>query len=256
MTWTRQMNIYLDVDTVGKAVSPLLDVQADSVSRASAGPQFIRGDKFALNLYFRQYSSGAWGGVELSATDEIAFVGKLSSELDDGDSLFSATSFSKVGSGADAYYTATLDLNTAELAAALTGVDPLDITVDCEIQNAVNSERATLQFAATVAEQGYAGSEGVPTDGDPAYPVPGNIVTKICGTEDIVSGADDVTVDISGFSLDAAPAQVLATVQKPSASDLNIFAVVRSVSSTQIVFDLSAAVDSADYDLHWLAIES
>lgn len=254
MTWTRQMNLYLNVDAVGSAGSPLLDVQADAVSPASTGPQFIRGDKFALNIYFRQFSSGAWTGVELGATDAIAFVGKLADELDDGDALFSAVSFSKVGSGTSAYYTATLDLNTSELATALATATSIEIVVDCEVQNADNSERATLQFDATVAEQGYVGTEGVPTEGDPAYPVPANIVTKLCGTESIADAASSVTVDLSSFALATAPSQALLTVEKPSASDLNIFAVVRSRSSTALVVDLSAAVDSANYKLHWLVV--
>jgi hypothetical protein len=254
MTWTKQMNLYLDVNAVGTALSPLLSVEADAVSRAPGKPVFIDNDHFDLNIYLRESISGVWTAVELAATDEIVFAAKVKGSLSAASALFSATSFSEAGTGDDLHYTAALDLNTDELEAALASAATADIVCDCEIQNADNSRRVTLQFEAVAADDAYDGDEGASTAGDPVYPVPENIVTKICDTESIADAASSVTIDISSYALAAAPAQVLATVEKPSSSDLNLFAVVRSRSATEIVIDLSAAVDSANYKLHWLAI--
>lgn len=160
-TFARVISLYVDVTKPG-GLQPLLS--GKSSTEIASSPSFVLGDKFTLALYFREPSSGittASTAIEISGA--IALGAKATADLDATALLFSASSFSAAGESDDLRYEAALNLNTAELAAAMEGADTLDVTIDIEVQNAGNSERLTFQFAAQIKRQALTGTEAGPT---------------------------------------------------------------------------------------------
>jgi len=96
-------------------------------------------------------------------------------------------------------------------------------------------------------------------DGDPiaagaAPENPGIILNNRRGTIDLSSGATSGTLTF-GTAFDAAPSQVLLTVEMPSATGAFIFALCRSRLAASFVWELSGPTPDADHKLHWLALE-
>jgi len=255
MTWTRHLDWYLDFRQLGSASSPLLSVDDDGASSIAQTPVLVQGDAFPLRLYCRERTDDGVDTVEIPSDSAIVLGGKKLSDIGSGPLLFSADSFALVGSGADAYWTADLDLHTANLDDALGTDAQITVRIDIEIQNPANSERQSFQFDVTIRRQAYAG-EGDPDPAEPEYPTPSMLVVKYCGTEAIANGADDHTV--TGLGLDFTPAQCLVSVRKPSQLAANIFATIRddSISDDGFIVDLSAATPSAGYKLDYLIIEA
>ena len=93
--------------------------------------------------------------------------------------LLSATGFSAFNDGDDSGYEADLSINVAAIDAlftALTSGDELVVRCEVLMQNAGATVRMRRHFFATLARKTYA-NEGVPTDGEPAYPAPDAIIT-------------------------------------------------------------------------------
>lgn len=146
-------------------------------------PTFIEADKFPLLLYFRKRSAStgaASAAQELDPTNNIIFACKKTSAITGTTLLFSATGFTKIGSGDDLYYQAMLNLYTPELTAAMTTVVApytLPVRIDIEIQNADNTARSTFQFDALIKKHVYAG-ESNPVPAAPLYPAPSQLMLR------------------------------------------------------------------------------
>ena len=83
-----------------------------------------------------------------------------------------------------------------------------------------------------------------------ATPVP-VISNYYSGSTAISSGASSVTVNLSAYSLTAAPSQAFPSVKVPSGQD-DVFVVGWTATSTALTVQLSAPVDSSAYVLNWL----
>jgi hypothetical protein len=241
--WTRQIDLYINLDSLGRPESPLLTVSADSVSKTTSGPVFVHADKLTLNLHFMRQDAATkqWASQQLANTS-IVFAGKYNSTL-----MFSVTSFTEVESSGEYYYSGTIDLNTSALDTALTTAGKaITVPTDLELQNADNTQRATFQFNSTVNPQNYSGGEGVPESGDPAYPSPSSIVTRNIGTAAMT--AKTKTIDLTSFALDHTPI-VLVTATHPTHT---IFATARAVTSTS--FEIVLSSYESGTEVFWIVI--
>lgn len=160
MSWDRTIDLYLDVAKQATGENPLLSVDGSSW-RAGGLPVFVVGDHLTLRLAFVSFSSGVMSRVEVPAGAAIVFAAKSKADLVTGDVLFAAADFTASGTGETLLYEAQLDLNTAELVAALTTAS-LDVRCDVEVQNADNSRRITLQFDAVARLQVYDDGAALP----------------------------------------------------------------------------------------------
>lgn len=180
------LNLYIDINSPG-ANSNLLNGTSNVL--LATRPNWVSGDKFYLRLWFR--TKGSLGGTSSSYTlqtgSAIVVAGK--SDLTATDALFSATGFTQQTSGSDVYYEALLDLNTAQLATALTSVGSVSVYLDIEVQNSDNSRRLTWRNAITITKQAYAGTEGT-TLGNPPYPASSEVAvnTPAGGLQKCISG--------------------------------------------------------------------
>jgi hypothetical protein len=191
-------DIYLDR---GKPGGQSCVLQGTSCSLAAANHQLIQGDKLRLRIHFRTVAGfgTASTSVTLDAGDVMVLAGKLATTPGAADALFSCSSFVQGASGTDNYYEGVVDLNTTELATALTSVLYVDCSIDIEIQNAANTERLSYRVTVRVHKQAYAGTEGT-TAGSPPYPASGEVAVKsptggmqkeingVWRTKDIVTG--------------------------------------------------------------------
>jgi hypothetical protein len=103
------------------------------------------------------------------------FAAKPSASLDDVTTLFTVSSWTKVGTLEDGtvHYVGELNLHTDEIAGAVT-TEPIQITCDIEVQSAANAQRITYQFTALLNPEAYA-NDADPTPGTQAYPAVGAI---------------------------------------------------------------------------------
>jgi hypothetical protein len=191
-------DIYLDRGKPGGQTCVLNGVSSQALQ---SNHQMLQGDTLRLRIHWR--TAGGYGAVATSVTldagDAMVLAGKLATDPGAVDALFSCATFVQGAAGADNYYEGVLDLNTAELATALTSALYEDCSVDVEIQNAANTERLSYRLTVRVHKQVYAGTEGT-TAGSPPYPAPDSLALKtptggmqkeIAGvwrTKDIVTG--------------------------------------------------------------------
>jgi hypothetical protein len=183
MAWSRIINFYLNVDSLGTASRALLD--GTSSAPLNDDPRLTLGDKHKVRLWFRapQGQSTTSSQVRLDAGSVIVFAAKKTSALNGSILLFSTDTFTEALDGTDYYYEGTVDLATSNSLAAFGASDTsIAITVDVEVQNADNTERVTLQFPAIFRRQGYAGEASV-TPAEPVYPAPSAIVVQAVGQE-------------------------------------------------------------------------
>lgn len=160
-SWERTLDLYLDVAKFASGANPLLAVDGGSV-RANGSPVLIQGDHLTLRLHFCRFSSAGLEIVDLPSGSAIVFAGRARDAIESGDILFAADTFTVSGTGDDLLYSAELDLNTAELDAAIGTDAQLIVRCDVEVQNADNSRRMTLQFDATVRHEVYSEGAAVP----------------------------------------------------------------------------------------------
>ena len=83
-----------------------------------------------------------------------------------------------------------------------------------------------------------------------ATPVPVTS-TYYNGSTSIAAGATSATVDISTYSLTAAPSQIFVSVKVPSGQD-NIFVVSHNATSTAITVQLNGPTSASGCVLNWL----
>lgn len=173
MSWDSAQEIYLNLSQPrGPA---LLASPQDPTD--SPPPTWILGDAFTLRL--RLYSLNGGGQPQqttLAVGDQIFLGGRI--KRGTGDLLFNAQGFTATTDGTDTYYETTVDLNTTELAAALSGRQTLQVLVDIEIQNAANTRRRTLVLVANILAQAYDPADTDPTPGTPEYPAAMSLVLR------------------------------------------------------------------------------
>ncbi|MCX6996520.1 MAG: hypothetical protein NTV49_05420 [Kiritimatiellaeota bacterium] len=176
MSFNLYSDLFLNVAAPGGAAC-LLEGKTSSTRQVK--PSFMQADCFPLNLYFR--TPGTLGSnstaVELAALT-IVLGAKALDDLDAATLLFSASGFVAIGEGDELHYQAVLDLNTAEIVAALGSAKSMTARVNVEVETAGNAQRLTYQFDVTIQAQAY-GGEAAPTPGTPIYPHPSLLLTKV-----------------------------------------------------------------------------
>ena len=159
--------------------NPLIASKTDASPRDTI--RWIPGDHFKLRVHLLnepEQPQQPFIGAQINSGNEIVLNGKNPEALT-GDSYFSATGFTEVESGGQYYYEADLDLNVeAFITAANEGNGgKANVMAELQVQDAGNTKRLSYEFPVIGKARVYQGTEGVPTSGDPAYPVPGAIVT-------------------------------------------------------------------------------
>jgi hypothetical protein len=102
---------------------------------------------------------------------------------DDQGFLFSATEWTKTGTGSGTHWATILNLNTEGLNRYLPGSNKdksLPVLIDIELQNDDNTrqEKILRHNRALILRDIARGNEGVPTSGNPPYPLPGQLVLR------------------------------------------------------------------------------
>jgi hypothetical protein len=144
-----------------------------------------QGDRFTISVWLLDETGSAVAPLEVAAMDaeytHISVAARATTDLDE-DLLFSATAFAQVGEDDELHYEATLNLNTEQIAALFTSdtTKTAAALLDIELSNDVGDKRLTVvgQWPVTIQRDLYAGTEGVPTDGEPAYPAADAIALK------------------------------------------------------------------------------
>ncbi len=159
----------------------------------------VQTDAFPVRLYFllpTGDSAQPLVNTRLAVGTAIVFTAKISSALSGETLLTSAGGWEEVYDAETEtwHYRKVLNLNTDDIQDAFealpTNVNILNITCECKIQNAGNTERTSYQQVALLRRTVY-GGEVAPLDGDPLYPPPEEIVTKaVAGKYRFTSGGD------------------------------------------------------------------
>ena len=255
MSWTRPVDVYLDVRKPGAEAS-LLAKNGAAFSGSAAPLKWIAGDAFMLRIFLLDPSTVAYEQV-----DNPAVLVAAKDPADTEHVLFSAQNFSSASEGDAHYVESLLNLNTEDLLSAIDSAPArsgagksVSVLVDVEFQNANNSLRSTYRFPVQVFEQMYSDGDLDPSPGPPAYPDPDALLANNSGSVDLVLGSTLMEVDISDYGFGQAPAVVLLTICKPSAGSAQLFAVVEDVRAESFTAHFSAAVPEDGYKLHYLVI--
>jgi hypothetical protein len=250
MSFNLEQDLFIDIDAPGGAAC-LLDGKSSNGLQNS--PTYIQADCFPLHLYFRARNGAGTPSDNIDLATLNILLGAMVAPADASE-IFSANSFvSGVDADGDTYYAAALNLDTTELATALSGKKSITATVTLEIENPDNSARLSYQFQVTI--QATTSGATSPTPATPAYPAPSLLVTKIRGTVALTSGASVIAV--TGLNLPSVPAQVLLTIRKPTAGADNV--PIGGVADDSLSVDgfsvaLTAAVPTSGYKLDYLVI--
>lgn len=114
-------------------------------------------DQVPMNLYIVTPTSGAQGYTQQEAPSgySIRFAIKQSGSFS-GDPLAAGYTWTLVGTGASAYYTGSIDLNTAALIAVVEAVtqteDYLDLTAEFAFQDGSGNQRDSTQITARITK--------------------------------------------------------------------------------------------------------
>ena len=159
-TWTATAEVWIDTRRRAPlAVSGTRGIQM-------ARPTWYYADKFPLRLHVGTgENGGVWTPSALEETDTIAVVAKPAGLT--GNDLFYSGIYTAGGAEADPYYDVLLDLRTANLLAALTGIT-LDAAVDVTITKADGTE-ITVRIPVTLTKRVDASEEPPTIEGVPAY---------------------------------------------------------------------------------------
>lgn len=152
-TLARAVKLYINSDLPGGRNALLDGTTSNEIKQA---PSFMQGDRFALRLYFRTPVFGAAStATDLESDYSLVLSGKLNGTLKTSQELFRVSDWVK---GSD-YYEGTLDLATAALDAAMAASDgdEIDVAMDIEYRDTINSERQTYRANVVVFRQVYSG---------------------------------------------------------------------------------------------------
>ena len=154
--WEKEYHLWIDLNA--PANDALVRVSGSTISPASASP-LVQGDARKLVLHFGTRGDDGWTDADLETGDDIMFLAKSQA----GAELFYAETF--VHDAVAHTYTATLDLNTVNLASAMTGTS---LTAQVDIEVSGGSLIATFQFDVTVLKERYTG-DPPSIEGGPSY---------------------------------------------------------------------------------------
>lgn len=177
MSWTPSVRLFIAVNpTDGSTV--LLAPTDTGYTAFSDVPRISQGDEMPLQLVFVDVVANAITSLPSGWT--ILFSAKQSvNGTQQTTLLLSADTFIAFTDGDITGYESDLNVNIAAidtLFTALTKGDELDIRCEILLQNAGATLRKRFHFADVLERKTYA-SEGVPTSGDPVYPLPDAIIT-------------------------------------------------------------------------------
>lgn len=161
--------------------NPLIASKSDASPRDTI--KWIPGDHFKVRVHLLDepvQPQQPFVGARIDSGNQLVLNGKNPEDLT-GDSYFSATGFTEVESGGEYYYEADLDLNVeAFITAAEEGNGgQANVLAELQVQDAGNTKRLSYEFPVIGKARVYQGTEGVPTSGDPVYPLPGAILRVI-----------------------------------------------------------------------------
>ena len=154
--WEKEYHLWIDLNA--PANDALVRVSGSTISPASASP-LVQGDARKLVLHFGTRGDDGWTDADLETGDDIMFLAKSQA----GAELFYAETF--VYDAVAHTYTATLDLNTVNLASAMTGTS---LTAQVDIEVSGGSLIATFQFDVPVLKERYTG-DPPSIEGGPSY---------------------------------------------------------------------------------------
>jgi hypothetical protein len=238
----------------------LLEENGSNLTIKSDAVKWIEGDTFYLPIYFYENPVSDPTPVRITSSS-IVLSGKLSSELDNGDPLFSASTFVEVDKGSGLYaQRALLSLNTSEISSALDSVTATEKKITClvdvEVQNLTNSQRMTFRFSVEIYRQVHKNDDVTPTPSEPTYPGADSLVIKYRGSVSLTQGNTSVTVDLTAHGLSIAPATVLLSMRKPSADGGNLAVVLddATLSATAMTAHFSGEIPGSGYKLDYLVI--
>lgn len=117
---------------------------------------FMSGDKFTLNVYFRERSAqnGASTAMTLAGGSTIVVAGKISTP--DGELLFAASSFTVSGEA----YAGLMNLDTEPIRTIMATVPNgafLDMFIDVEVNDAGGTKNLTFRANFRIYKQAYSG---------------------------------------------------------------------------------------------------
>lgn len=175
-----------------------MEINADTaarsllVSRKSTTPLAAwilkQNDAFVISLYFCKATGVPTAPFDVIAMPDdytrIALAARPLENLTEDALLFSATEWELVGSGVTLHYEANLNLNTEALLAKFPDTDHTTRSIEALLDIELRSEDATKRESVVSLQRVlihrdiYRGDEGVPVDGDPAYPLPEDVMLK------------------------------------------------------------------------------
>ena len=257
MSWNRQVNLVVDVDSVmaNNAIRPHKGAGAPVALAGDLKVTLVAGDMVRFRLFF--WSSVRAENLRLPDGLQLVICGKKDRSPEEA--LFFAMGHSEVNIGDEEEpvwaYDLLLDLNTVELAGAF-GVDAsLVARTDIELSSAGGVAPTTWRFHPTILRQVYEGG-APPTPSEPPYPPSALVLTSnlLVGAE-IPQDAEQITLDISMLGLSAAPAAVLPVIRRPSAEAPRIMPVdFYAATAGQVTIGFSAAVPGPGYHISALVV--
>ena len=148
-----------------------------------------QGDRYTLSLWLATETGLATAPLAVAALpaefDSIALGARSKDNLEEADLLFSVTDWAEVGTGDTLHYEAEINFGTTSIAAKFPEANVTkrfqDALLDIELLNSGDPTlRRTIvsQWPVRIDRDINRGTEGVPVDGDPAYPLPGAIALK------------------------------------------------------------------------------
>jgi hypothetical protein len=139
--------------------------------------QFVAGDCLLLRLWLTRPAREYRQPASLCRNDGgIAFALKRSAT---DDTLLAQAGGWELASDGGEHYEATFDLNTEEIAAAFSGTaTSLSARLNIELQNPDNTLRITFASEVQIMRDSYQGTETAPVPATPAYPPPGDLITR------------------------------------------------------------------------------
>lgn len=258
MSWNRQLNLVIDVDAIAadNAVRPHAGAGVPSPIAGGLRAVLVAGDLVRCRLFF--WSSNLSQNIRLVAGLQVVICGK--NNVTPSGKLFEATGHTEVNIGTVEVpvwaYDLLVDLSTTELASALATLPSLTSRTDIELADAGGGTPTTWRFLPTILKQVYEGGT-LPTPAEPPYPASAAVLTtNHLVTAEIPEDATEITLDISGFELDAPPAAVLPIIRRPSAEAPRIVAVdFYGATASQVTVGFSAAVPTAGYYISALIVK-
>lgn len=219
-------------------------------------------NKIPVNLWILEDGPDVATPVQIVSLPDpynhIVLSARQNDDLDE-ELLFFLSDFTEVGSGETLHYEGTLNTNTAGVTAlfagetlqartrhgALLDIDFLVSEDPEDGRETVLKQRDFFQYRVM-----WQGTEGVPVDGDPQYPLPAAIFnTSDLATAGLTIGQDTVDFDITAAGL-ADPASVVLSlgVTKPNAGADNIGILsVLAVDAQTLRAYLTAAPSESGY---------